>query len=48
MKAEFLASTRTQNSLAKAVNLLNEAILMDPKNARAYAALADCYQLQCF
>ena len=48
MKAEFFASTRTQNSLAKAVDLLKQAIVIDPNYARAYAALADCYQLQGF
>ena len=48
MKAEFFSSSRTQNSLAKAVDLLQQAILIDPKYARAYAALADCYQLQGF
>jgi len=48
MKAKFFAGTRTQNSLAKAIDLLNEAILIDPSYARAYAALADCYQLQGF
>jgi TolB-like protein/tetratricopeptide (TPR) repeat protein len=48
MKAEFFAGMRTQNSLAKAIDLLNEAILIDPRYARAYAALADCYQLQGF
>ena len=46
MKAEFFASMGTQNSLAKAIDLLNEIILIDPRYARAYAALADCYQLQ--
>jgi len=48
MKAEFFASTRTQTSLAKAVDLLKEAIQIDPNYARAYAALSDCYQLQGF
>ena len=48
MKARFFANTRTQTSLAKAIDLLNEVILIDPKYARAYAALADCYQLQGF
>jgi TolB-like protein/DNA-binding winged helix-turn-helix (wHTH) protein/Tfp pilus assembly protein PilF len=48
MKAEFFASMRTQNSLAKAIDLLNQSILIDPRYARAYAALADCYQLQGF
>jgi TolB-like protein/DNA-binding winged helix-turn-helix (wHTH) protein/Tfp pilus assembly protein PilF len=48
MKAEFFASKRTQDSLAKAIDLLHEAILIDPRYARAYAALADCYQLQGF
>jgi DNA-binding winged helix-turn-helix (wHTH) protein/Tfp pilus assembly protein PilF len=48
MKARFFANTRTQASLAKAIDLLNEVILIDPKYARAYAALADCYQLQGF
>ena len=48
MKAEFFASMRTQNSLVKAIDLLHEVILIDPRYARAYAALADCYQLQGF
>jgi DNA-binding winged helix-turn-helix (wHTH) protein/tetratricopeptide (TPR) repeat protein len=48
MKAKFFANMRTQNSLAKAIDLLNEAILIDPEYAPAYAALADCYQLQGF
>ncbi len=48
MKAKFFASMRTQNSLAKAIDLLNQTILIDPRYARAYAALADCYQLQGF
>ena len=48
MKAEFFASRRTWQSLEKAITLLNEAILIDPKYARAYAALADCYQLEGF
>jgi tetratricopeptide (TPR) repeat protein len=39
---------RTQNSLAKAIDLLQEVIVIDPKYARAYAALSDCYQLQGF
>jgi DNA-binding winged helix-turn-helix (wHTH) protein/Tfp pilus assembly protein PilF len=48
MKARFFANARTQTSLAKAIDLLNEVILIDPHYARAYAALADCYQLQGF
>lgn len=48
MKAEFFAGMRTQNALGKAIDLLNEVLLIDPKYARAYAALADCYQLQGF
>jgi tetratricopeptide (TPR) repeat protein len=48
MKAEFFANMRTQNSLAKAIDLLQQAIQIDPKYARAYAALSDCYQLQGF
>lgn len=48
MKAEFFLNTRTQASLAKAIDLLNQAILIDPNYARAYAALAGCYQLQGF
>jgi TolB-like protein/DNA-binding winged helix-turn-helix (wHTH) protein/tetratricopeptide (TPR) repeat protein len=48
MKAKFFYTTRTRNSLAKATDLLHEAILIDPNYARAYAALADCYQLQGF
>jgi TolB-like protein/Flp pilus assembly protein TadD len=48
MQAEFFATTRTQTSLAKAIDLLNSTIQIDPNYARAYAALADCYQLQGF
>jgi TolB-like protein/DNA-binding winged helix-turn-helix (wHTH) protein/Tfp pilus assembly protein PilF len=48
MKAEFFASSRTQSSFLKAIDLLNHAILIDPNYARAYAALASCYQLQGF
>lgn len=47
-KARFFATTRTRTSLAKAINLLNQAIAIDPNYARAYATLADCYQLQGF
>jgi TolB-like protein/DNA-binding winged helix-turn-helix (wHTH) protein/Tfp pilus assembly protein PilF len=47
-KAEFFAGRRTWESLEKAIGLLNEALLIDPKYARAYAALADCYQLESF
>jgi TolB-like protein/DNA-binding winged helix-turn-helix (wHTH) protein/Tfp pilus assembly protein PilF len=45
MKAEFFATNRSRSALTKAVELLNEAIAIDPKYARAYAALANCYQL---
>jgi len=45
LRAEFFASSRTQSSLLKAIDLLHEAILLDPNYARAYAALAGCYQL---
>jgi tetratricopeptide (TPR) repeat protein len=48
MKAKFFSTTRTRNSLEKAIDLLHEAILIDPNYARAYAALADCYDLQGF
>ena len=48
MQARFFATTRTRTSLARAVALLNEALRIDPDFARAYAALADCYQLQGF
>jgi TolB-like protein/DNA-binding winged helix-turn-helix (wHTH) protein/tetratricopeptide (TPR) repeat protein len=48
MKAKFFATTRTRASLAKAIALLTEAIRIDPNYASAYAALADCYQLQGF
>jgi TolB-like protein/tetratricopeptide (TPR) repeat protein/DNA-binding winged helix-turn-helix (wHTH) protein len=48
MKARFFSTTRTRNSLEKAIDLLHEAILIDPNYARAYAALADCYELQGF
>jgi TolB-like protein/DNA-binding winged helix-turn-helix (wHTH) protein/Tfp pilus assembly protein PilF len=45
MKAEFFATNRSRGSLTKAVDLLNEAIQIDPNYARAYAALANCLQL---
>jgi TolB-like protein/DNA-binding winged helix-turn-helix (wHTH) protein len=48
VKAKFFANMRTQNSLAKAIDLLQQVIVIDPKYARAYAALSDCYQLQGF
>ncbi len=48
MKAEFFASSRTQKSFVKAIDLLNHAILIDPSYGRAYAALAGCYQLEGF
>ncbi len=47
-KAEFFAKMRTPASIAKAIDQLNEVILIDPKYARAYAALAECYGLQGF
>ena len=46
MKAEFFANMRTQNSLAKAIDLLQQAIQIDPKYAPAYAALSDCYSFR--
>ena len=45
MKAEFFATNRSRSALTKAVGLLEEAITIDPNYARAYAALANCYQL---
>jgi TolB-like protein/DNA-binding winged helix-turn-helix (wHTH) protein/Tfp pilus assembly protein PilF len=45
MKAEFFATNRSRSALTKAVELLNEAIAIDPNYARAYATLANCYQL---
>jgi DNA-binding winged helix-turn-helix (wHTH) protein/Tfp pilus assembly protein PilF len=47
-KAEFFAKMRTPDSVTKAIDLLNEVILIDPKYARAYAALAECYGLEGF
>src|ERR1700733_3120904 len=48
MKASFFATTRTRTSLAKAISLLDEAVQIDPKYARAYAAMANDYQLEGF
>jgi TolB-like protein/DNA-binding winged helix-turn-helix (wHTH) protein len=48
MKAEFFANQRTQSSVAKAIDLLQQVIQIDPKYPPAYAALSDCYQLQGF
>ena len=45
MKAEFFATNRSRSSLTKAVELLNDAIAIDPNYARAYASLANTYQL---
>jgi DNA-binding winged helix-turn-helix (wHTH) protein/Tfp pilus assembly protein PilF len=47
-KAEVFAKMRTPTGLTKAIDLLNEVILIDPKYARAYAALAECYGLEGF
>ncbi len=48
MKAEFFANQRTQTSVAKAIDLLQQVVAIDPRYAPAYAALSDCYQLQGF
>ena len=48
MKAKFLTTRRTSQSLAKAVALLNEATAIDPAYARAFAQLAECYALEGF
>ncbi len=48
MKAKFFATTRTHNSLEKAIGLLNKATARDPNYARAWAALAECYSLEGF
>jgi tetratricopeptide (TPR) repeat protein len=48
MKANFFATTRTRSSLAKAISLLNDAVRIDPTYARAYAAIANDYQLEGF
>jgi TolB-like protein/DNA-binding winged helix-turn-helix (wHTH) protein/tetratricopeptide (TPR) repeat protein len=48
MKANFFATTRTRTSLAKAISLLDDAVRIDPKYARAYAAMANDYQLEGF
>ena len=48
MKANFFATTRTRSSLGKAISLLDEAVRIDPKYARAYAAMANDYQLEGF
>jgi DNA-binding winged helix-turn-helix (wHTH) protein/tetratricopeptide (TPR) repeat protein len=48
MKAEFFANMRTQDSLTKAIDQLQQAIQIDPRYARAYATLSNCYLLQGF
>lgn len=48
MKASFFATSRTRSSLAKAISLLNDAVRIDPLYARAYAAMANDYQLEGF
>jgi TolB-like protein/DNA-binding winged helix-turn-helix (wHTH) protein/tetratricopeptide (TPR) repeat protein len=48
MKANFFATARTRTSLTKAISLLDDAVRIDPKYARAYAAMANDYQLDGF
>ncbi len=48
MKAEFFANMRTQSSVAKAIDLLQQVIADRSQVCSAYAALSDCYQLQGF
>jgi DNA-binding winged helix-turn-helix (wHTH) protein/tetratricopeptide (TPR) repeat protein len=48
MQAEFFATTRTRTSLGKAISLLLDATRIDPNYARAYASLANCYELEGF
>ena len=38
-------SRRTPDSLTRAVDLFTQAVVRDPGDARAYAGLADCYNL---
>ncbi len=45
LKGRYYWDKRTPDDLNKAVVVLNQAIIMDPKYAQAYVGLADCYNL---
>lgn len=48
MKAQFFATRRTRESLARAVTLLKDATAIDPGYAEAFAQIAECYALEGF
>ena len=45
LKGTYYWNQRTPTSLYKSVDFFNQAIAIDPGDARAYAGLADCYNL---
>lgn len=46
LKARHFWNRRTPESIAKAIDLLQQAIARDPNYARAHAALADCFVIR--
>jgi TolB-like protein/DNA-binding winged helix-turn-helix (wHTH) protein len=46
LKARHFWNRRTPETIAKAIDLLQQAIARDPSYARAHAALADCFAIR--
>jgi TolB-like protein/DNA-binding winged helix-turn-helix (wHTH) protein/Flp pilus assembly protein TadD len=48
LQGRFYWNTRTREGLLKSIDYYNQALQLDPANARAYAGLADAYNLLSF
>jgi TolB-like protein len=46
LQGNYFAAKRTEESLAKALDFYLQALAIDSLNARTWAALAECYELQ--